>query len=93
MKREQIVGPHPERDEHVLVIDIQAIADALRDGDDDLAEYQVNGTVVRLTNKAVYLRLADDREVSLPKQFVTADLDEFVREVRLPRWLALDRGL
>lgn len=91
--RDAIVGRQPEKWEHVLVLDVQDLIDALRAGDDELAEVEINGTVVSKSKKSLSVRLGDGRFVSLPTRYLEADLEEFVRVARLPRWLALDRGL
>lgn len=93
LRRDQIVGAIPDKGESVLVIDLQDLADALRHGDDELVEVDVCGTVVKETDKALVIQLADDRKVMLPKRFVSAQLHDYVKEVRLPRWLALEREL
>lgn len=93
LMRADIVGRQPERNERVLVLDVQDLIDALRDGDDELAEFDINGTVVSKSKKAVTVQLGDGRCVSLPTRYVEADVEDFVRVARLPRWLALDRGL
>lgn len=93
IKRSQIVGRQPEKDEAVMVLDIQDLVDALRSGDDDLVTVGLNGTVVRKTNKAVVVRRDSGHEVSLPKTFLDAEIEEYVSEVRLPRWLCADRGI
>lgn len=91
--RQRIVGRQPEKDEFVLLLDVQDLIDALRDGDDELADVEINGTVVSKTKKAVSVRLDDGRHVSLPTKYVNADVEDYLRSARLPRWLALDRGL
>lgn len=93
INRADIVGRQPERNEFVIVLDVQDLIDALRDGDDELAEFEINGTVVAKTKKSVAVRLTEGRTVSLPTRYLEADLEDFVRVARLPRWLALDRGL
>ena len=93
LKRDQIVGRHPEKGEQVLVLDIQELADAIRAGDDDLVEVFVGGTVRKHTAKSTVIDLDGGKEVVLPKQFVELEAGEYVRDVRMPRWLAMDRGL
>lgn len=99
--RERIVGCQPEKLDHVLVIDIQDLIDALREAnateqqEDDwseLVEVELNTKVVSVSQKAVYFDVNDDR-IFLPKRYVNAEMDQFVQSVRLPRWLARDRGL
>lgn len=91
--RADIVGRQPEKKEFVIVLDIQDLIDALHAGDDELAEFDINGTVVEKTKKAVRVKLTDGRFVSLPTRYLEAEVEDYVRVARLPRWLALDRGL
>jgi hypothetical protein len=92
LPREWIAGRQPRKGELVIVLNVQDLADALREGDDALVEVD-GGTIVGSSKKAVSMKLADDRVVSLPKQFVDGEVDDYVRSVRVPRWLALDRGM
>lgn len=93
VSRERIVGRQPEKHETVVVFDVQDLIDALRAGDDELADIEINGTVVSKSKKAVSVRLDDGRHVSLPTKYVNADVEDYLRTARLPRWLAMDRGL
>ena len=102
-KRENIVGRQPEKHEAVLVVDVQELRVALKEEepldalqvyeDDEVCEFAINGKVTNTSQKAVFIRLEDGRDLMLPKQFVQAEIDEYVTTARLPRWLAIDRGL
>ena len=58
----------------------------------DFDKIDVYGTLIRETDKAIYIEVGDER-VWLPKSQIEFFVTDTLTRVVLPQWLAVQRGL